>query len=158
MQIFNLFERRATVMEMMLFAYAVGVASLACTHMPLVSYPAAALLLFAFALLAYGIWWLARPATRRDLLFFGGVLAGFAATAGVLIFFAATIGEFSVLQMHNSVTEAALHDYRATLLLQSGLHSVVCAATAYALYALFSLKTRDAVRLFALQSLSEAIE
>lgn len=151
MQIINLFERRATVMEMMLFAYALGIASLACAHMPLVSYPAIALLLFAFALLTYGVWWLARPASRRELLFFGGVSAGFAATIAVLVLFGSAISAFSILEIRNSVMATDLHHYRSALLQLAGLYTIVCAATAYALHALFDLETHNTIRLFALQ-------
>lgn len=154
MRILELFERRTDVVEMMLFSYAVAVASLVCLHMPIVAYGATVLLLLALCVFAYGLWWLAQPASRRDALFYALALFGIVLTAGLLSIFSGEIAEFSVVQLHNSVTEANLQAYERTLLLLLATHSVVSAGTTYALYLLFTLEKPGIVRLFLMQWLT----
>ena len=84
MRIFELFERRADVMEMLLFAYAVAVASLVCIHMPIFGAGAVILLVLALLLAGYGLWWMSLPDTRNASLFFGLLLLGLFLRSGLL--------------------------------------------------------------------------
>lgn len=151
MRISSLFVRRGSVIEMMLFCYAAGVASLVCLHMPLVSYAAGLILPFALVGTGYGLWWLARPGTRRDIAFFSLALAGIAVSTLAMILFAKTMGDYSLLQLHNSVTQVDTAAYRKTLLMLLAIHSIATALCAYALHALLGLANIDLVRVALLQ-------
>lgn len=139
MQITSLFVRRGSVVEMILLCYAAGIASLVCLHMPLVSYAATLILPVAVAGIMYGLWWLARPASGRDIVLFSLALAGILISTGAMVMFAETMGDYSLLQLRNSVTEADTAMYRSSLMTLLGVHTAASALGAYALYALLNL-------------------
>jgi len=148
MRIFELFERRADVMEMLLFAYAVAVASLVCIHMPIFGAGAVILLVLALLLAGYGLWWMSLPDTRNASLFFGLLLLGLFLMTGVLVAFGSEIAAFSVLKLHNSVTEERFRDYRFYLSVLFLLHTLLSAAVVYVFYLLFRAGKHDLIRLF----------
>lgn len=146
MRISSLFVRRSSVIEMMLFCYAAGVASLVCLYMPLVSYAAVLILPFAVAGTGYGLWWMARPDTRRSMLLISLALLAIAVSTVAMILFAKTMGDYSLLQLHNSVTQIDTAAYRKTLLILLAIHSIATALCAYALHALLGLTNINLVR------------
>jgi len=119
--------QRASTFEMILFAYAVGVGSLVCIHMPVVTYGALALAPLALLFLGYGLWMLARPGTRQAYLFFGLGLVALFALGGMLYVFASEMAAFAVVEQHNSVTAELLQRHQYRLMLLTALYTAAAA-------------------------------
>jgi hypothetical protein len=142
------FKRRSTAMKTMLFAYAVGFASLGCVQIPLLGYGAAVLFVPAFVLLGYTLWWFARPAAAKAYVLFGLSLVGIGFLSALLYLFGNEIAIFKSLQLHGSVTDARQLAYRNTLLLLLAIHTAASAATSGLLYALFRFGKGNIARTF----------
>jgi hypothetical protein len=150
MGILGRFERQGSVVEMMLFAYAVGVASFTTVHMPVLAFGAAALLVVSYLLSAYSFWWLSRPDSPIRYLFYGLLLAGTVAVAVVLYAFATEITAFTILQQQNSVTMQRLQEHHASLWFLLLLHTVASAVVTLVFYLLYQPQKRNILRVFAL--------
>ncbi|MEJ2467736.1 MAG: hypothetical protein P8Y51_01455 [Campylobacterales bacterium] len=148
MQKLSGFKRRSTALKTMLFAYAVGFASLGCVQMPLLGYGSAALFAAAFVLLGYTLWWFARPAAPKEYVLFGLSLVGIGFLSALLYVFGNEIAVFKSLQLHGSVTEPRRLAYRNTLLLLLAIHTAAAAATSGLFYALFRFGKADIARTF----------
>lgn len=150
MKALELFERRRTVVELLLFAYAVTVGSLVCIHMPIIFYSALPLLAVGLLLGTYSLWWLSTPLTKRSRLYLGLAFAGMVGLVVFLYAFSSEIAAFSVLKLHNSVTESLRREHRDYLLEILLIYTVVAAGTAAVFYRLFSLNKPGIIRTFAL--------
>jgi len=146
----KLFKRRASVVEMVLFSFALGMGSLVCLWMPLLSIASAVLLLLALAATAYGVWMLARPDSQTDRLKYGLTLLGIVSMAGLLAAFGFNVSEYWDRQMQNAVTESVKHDYIMSLLLLFAVQAVAGIVVTSGFYALFKPRGKDALRLLLL--------
>ena len=142
--------QRAPIIGMILFAYAVGVASLVCIHMPVVTYGAMVLGPLALLLLGYGLWALTRPATRKTYLFFGLGLILLLALGGLLYVFATEMAAFAAVEQHNGVTAELLGRHKSRLLLLTALYTAGTALLTGALYPLLHPEKRHLLQLFML--------
>jgi len=144
------FEHRGTIVQMMLFAYAVGVGTFTSIHIPILGIGAVSLLILAYAFSAYGFWKLAQPDLKRRLPYYLLLLAALAAVSGILYSFVSEISSFVTLQMQNSVTATIEKQHNTALLLLLLIHTAASAVLALAYFLLYRPQRLSILRIFAL--------
>lgn len=150
MQIKKLFKRRATVVELVLFSFALGMGSLVCLSMPLLSFSSAVLLPLALAALAYGMWLLAHPESQSAYITYGLTLLGIGLTAWLLGAFGFNVTEYGDKQFQNTVTNSIKQEYMISQFVLFALHTVTSVGVTYGFYALLKPNRKEAFRLFLL--------
>jgi len=150
MLMLKLFKRRAAVAEMVLLSFALGMGSLVCLWMPLLSFASAVFLLLAITALAYGVWLLARPDSQIAYIKYGLTLLGIVSMAGLLAAFGFNVTEYGDKQLQNAVTDSVKNDYMISQLVLFAIQAVAGVVVTSGFYALFKPRRKDVFRLLLL--------
>ena len=144
------FESRNSVVDLLLFSYALGVASLVCIHMPIILYSATVLLLAALLGGGYALWRLSTPSTKSRRLMLGLALCVIVVMVGLLYAVSSEIAAFGTLKVHSAVTPERQQEYRMFLLTAAGLYTAASAAGTFVFNRLFSFGRPARIRTFLL--------
>ena len=147
----NSLQERHKLLEMGAFAYAVGIASLAVVHLPLIRYGALPLLAISLLGIGYAMLFVARQASRQATLFQGIALV---ALSAVLYLFGAEFAQYKTLKLHHSLTESDQAAHAKTVWMLLAAHTTVALLFVAALWARTRSFTRTLIPLFAIAWLS----
>ena len=150
----NSLQERHKLLEMGAFAYAVGIASLAVVHLPLIRYGALPLLAISLLGIGYAMLFVARQASRQATLFQGIALVALVALSAVLYLFGAEFAQYKTLKLHHSLTESDQAAHAKTVWMLLAAHTAVALLFVAALWARTRSFTRTLIPLFAIAWLS----
>ncbi len=142
------FERRSSIVDMLLFSYALAVASLVCIHMPIILYIASVLLPLALFGGGYALWRLAAPLTASRRIYLGAFFTVIAVMTAVLYAVSSEIAAFSLVRVHHAVTPERRQEYRMFLLAAAGFYTLAAGGGTFVLDRLFFFKRPALIRTF----------
>ncbi|UFS62310.1 hypothetical protein LOH54_11740 [Sulfurimonas sp. HSL-3221] len=147
-------QERQKLLEMGAFAYAVGIASLAVIHLPLIRYGALPLLAISLLGIGYAMLFVARQSSSQATLFQGIALVALVALSGILYTFGAEFAQYKTLKLHHALTEADKASHIKTVWMLVTLHTAGALLFVAALWARTRSFTRTLIPLFAIAWLS----